>query len=48
MKTKLLFGMLLLGIAVLALGGFAVRRSRRTLRIAFRPVARPAGRPAFV
>jgi hypothetical protein len=47
MKTKLLLGTIFLGIVVLALGGFTVRRSRRALRAVFRPVARPAERPAF-
>jgi hypothetical protein len=47
MKTKLLLGILFLGILVLALGGFTVRRSRRALRVVLRPAAPTAERPAF-
>jgi hypothetical protein len=46
MKTKLLLGMVFLGIVVLAIGGFTVRRSRRALRVVVRPapLAPPASR----
>ena len=49
MKTKLLFGTLFLGIVVLAIGGFTVRRSRRALRVVFRPAlpASRSGAPAY-
>ncbi|HEX2505008.1 MAG TPA: hypothetical protein VHK22_02265 [Gaiellaceae bacterium] len=47
MKTKLLFGILLLGILVLAVGGFTVRRSRRAIRVVLGPRVRPAARPAL-
>jgi hypothetical protein len=40
-KVKLFVGMVFLGIVLLALGGFTVRRSRRAIRAALRPV-RPA------
>jgi hypothetical protein len=46
MKTKLLFGILFLGIMVLAVGGFTVRRSRRAIRAMLRPALSPAGRPS--
>jgi hypothetical protein len=50
MKVKLFFAMLLLGIAVLAAGGFTVRRSRRALRAAIRPAfpgSRRSSAPAY-
>jgi hypothetical protein len=53
-KVKLFIGVVFIGIVVLALGGFAVRRSRRAIRVALRPVqprarlsGAPARRPAF-
>jgi hypothetical protein len=39
MQTKLLLGILFLGIVVLALGGWTVSRSRRAVKAALRPIA---------
>jgi hypothetical protein len=54
-KIKLMFGLVFLGIVVLAIGGFTVRRTRRALRAVLRPAlpaaagraGAPAGKPAF-
>jgi hypothetical protein len=43
-KTKFLFGMVFAGIIVLAIGGFTVRRSRRAVRVVFRPALPSAKR----
>jgi hypothetical protein len=48
-KVRLFIGVVFLGIVLLALGGFTVRRSRRAIRAALRPVqprARQSGAPA--
>lgn len=45
-KIKVLVGMVFLGICVLALGGFTVRRSRRALQVVLRPGAGLAAQPA--
>lgn len=46
MVNRFLLALLVLGILLLALGGFTVRGLRRALRVAVRPVAPVERRPA--
>ena len=47
MKTKLFLGTIFLGLVVLAVGGFTVRRTRRALRVVLRPIAPAREQPTF-
>lgn len=51
MKAKLLLGTLFLGVLVLAVGGFTVRRSHRAIRTMLHGRSTPqpvgTGRPAY-